>query len=165
MKLRSLPLVFAAFLSNAALADALQVDDLPPETCSGEYNDLVYRTSKDPSEERCVLHFIQPETYDGDAAEKEAEVSVSGSIIKLSRVGYSMTSGHRSSRKPTLGDKYTYAFVSGDKSIKAVLTTRVVDSSCEVDTDSCCGDNYQGTLVIQRNGKKTVVPVSYYRGG
>lgn len=155
---------FAAILlaiANSAGAASFALDGLPAEMCfEMQENNCV---AGDDKEAKWVLVF-QPES-DSVEFESRAVISIAGSQVELQRASEQRTEGKLSRKKPSLGERHRYSFVSRDGKVKATLDATVTSTSCEVTTDNCCGDDYEGKLVVERDKQRIVVPVRYYRGG
>jgi hypothetical protein len=162
--------IFVSFILIAtpilSVAHPLPISDLPNEHCGEDWNSLIMRAGSSPNNPKCVLEFVEPESHsDSSAEEAKAIISLNGQLITIIRTQYNYISGHKNKNKPTLGNSYTYSFLSQDKLTKVILKSHVVQTSCSIDTESCCGDDYEGTLLIEKNGQKTDIAITYYRGG
>lgn len=148
------------FTATAAHAAPFELDRLPDEPCAlDEYNSCI---ASEATEGKWVLRF---EAAENEQYETRAVISIDGKLVRLNRTHRSSSPGTLSKRKPSLGQRESYTFVSDDKLVRATLNTSVISTSCEVDTDSCCGDNYKGMLVVTRGKQRLALPVAYYRGG
>ena len=143
-------------LSTSTLAQS--VGSLSSEYCGTDDEQNGVLKSGKNIETQCVLAFANNE-------ETEAVISLEGKVLTLQRIDFKFTSGYRNKSQPSLGNRHKYIFLSKDKATKVTLLTRVTDSSCYVDTESCCGDSYEGTLTVERKGVHVKIPVEYYRGG
>lgn len=65
----------------------------------------------------------------------------------------------------SVGSSQENVFLTSDKATKIVLKATVKGTTCRPDSESCCGDSYEGTLTISNPVGRTVVPIEYYRGG
>ncbi len=167
MKAMIVSAALALVAHGPSFAQTLVVDKLPSEYCSGDTQNGVLRasgyTDTADTESACILEFAADKQ--GTAYESEAVVSVNGKLVKIFRTQYVEARGSHQDSTPTLGERRWYVFYSTDKKTKVSLFSRVIDSSCSVNTDSCCGDSYKGTLTIERKGKRVIEAISYYRGG
>jgi len=105
----------------------------------------------------------------GDDAGKEipqhVTVGVNGEAHSMRQLKHSRKSGYQSHQRPSLGQTEFYQFQSDDQRYTVRIRARVVDTSCTINTESCCGDHYQGSAeLISKEGRHTV-KVKYYRGG
>lgn len=165
MKIRYAVGLVALLVSSSTLSQSFSVTELPKAHCDSEdWNHQILRAGGKASDPKCALMFLPEEPPSGREHEAEAIISLNGKITKVWRSYHRVTP--RSNKEiPTLGQQHSYLFVSRDKTLKVTINSRVVDSSCHVDTESCCGDNYKGDMAIEQNGQRVVFPIEYYRGG
>lgn len=147
--------------SASASAAPFGLDALPAEQCDAEdENNCVASDEKDS---KWVLVFEQQS--DSVEYESRAVISIDGAQVTLRRTGEQLTEGKLSKKKPSLGERHRYFFASQDGKLKAEMDATVTSTSCEVTTESCCGDDFKGKLLVERGKQRIVVPIRYYRGG
>lgn len=111
----------------------------------------------------CLLRFVDDK--DPEMFEKNAEVVINNKVVSIHRKDFRSTNGNTDKKYPSVGVTQYFEFISDDKKLSVVLSSRVVTSSCDVDAESCCGDNYVGTLTFFKNGVEKSYRIAYYRGG
>jgi hypothetical protein len=133
----------------------MAVDTLPDESCYK--NDITYGIAWAKKTGKCLFAYSQES--------KSPIISLNGDIVTLTQTYQNTIEGKGNKTYPSLGRRQISQFVSHDNRTAATLTIRVVSSSCSVDNESCCGDDYEGYLEVRRNNKKLRIPVTSHEGG
>lgn len=142
-------------------AQTLSIDHLSVAYCgAGDGNGTeIYEREKvsDSAGRKCVMAYAENESH--------TVISMNGKIIRLKFIRERSTPGNKSKKYPTLGARESVVFRSEDGTVRVALDAKVVSSSCDINTESCCGDSYEGNLVVEHQKARVTVPVNYYRGG
>ena len=159
MRFRSSLSLLLISLCGPTLAGGLTVGDLPSDYCGDDDTNLAI--TRAVSDGGCVLKF----SGHANDPETEADIFLDGSVIKIIRASRSTIPGNKNKNQPSLGNRERWTFYSLDKSTKVTLISEVINTSCEVNSESCCGDNYDGKLTVERGADRATISVTYYRGG
>jgi hypothetical protein len=154
--MRRIAIPFICLLAHMdAIADPLRLDALAPTYCDSEDVDDVYRDAKTGA---CLL---------GYSKELEsAVVSINGKIVRLNVTRHKITRPGKNPRILSLGTREITGYVSSTRpSLKVSLDVAVVDSSCTLENESCCGDDYLGRLEVSDGRRRMVKSVRSSSGG
>ena len=153
--MRLILIILFVLSSPRIYGNDMAVDPLPDESCYK--NDIKYGIAWAKKTGKCLIAYSQ----EG----KSPIISLNGDIVTLTQTYQNTIEGKRSKRYPSLGLRQISQFVSHDNRTTATVNVSVISSSCAVDNESCCGDDYEGYLEIRRNNKKLRIPVTSYEGG
>lgn len=147
-------LIFMLMLGETS-AQTLEVSDLPERFCTSDSGSgFVFRKGR-KIETQCVLGFSERANF---------VISLNGKLVDLSLLDRRRTPGNRSRKYPSLGERVHEIYRSEDQTIEAVIDSQVARSTCEANDEKCCGNDYEGTLVVEYNKQRINIPIVYADG-
>lgn len=138
----------------SAGAASLDIDALPPAHCESEPASDGYYDKKSGE---CVLGFSKELG--------SLVVSVNGKLVPLTIKSSKTTKHIKNPKIPSIGTHAITQLTSLNAAIQVVLDITIVDSSCTTETESCCGDDYIGTIQIRQGKSRITKKVRHYSGG